>query len=93
MFNERRRKRGEKRKVRDEDDEGDGDKSREKYKTELTQLKSALQKRNRKIAALKKGIEVSDDSDSGENKDDGADGDAGNAFGGKRDKKRSKTKE
>lgn len=90
VFNERRRKRGEKRKVRDEDGEGDGDKSKEKYRTELTQLKSALQKRNRKIAALKKGIEVSDESDSGGNNDGGTDDDAGNAFGGKRDKKRSK---
>ena len=69
-------------------DGGDG-KKEEVYKTELNQLKSALKKRNRKIAALTKG--KSDGSDSG-NSDDGSSSgdDAGNQFGGKRQKKSNK---
>ena len=92
-FYERRRKRGEKRKFRDngDADDGDGAKANGKYKTELTQLKAALQKRNRKIAALKKGKDVSDGSESEGKDDDGVGDDSGDAFGGKREKKRAKT--
>ena len=93
VFDERRRKRGERRTYRDGDDGGDGNgaKAREdRYKTELTQLKSALQKRNRKIAALKSGNDVSDGSDTEEKNSDDVGDDAGNAFGGKREKQRAK---
>ena len=67
----------------------DGGKKASDYKTELTQLKSVLQKRNRKIAALKKNN--SDESEgSGNGGSDGSGDDAGNSFGGKRQKKKSK---
>ena len=59
-----------------------------KMKTKLKQLESALGKRNRKIAALKK-VNFKD----GDDKDDDADeieDDAGNAFGGKKSKKNKK---
>ena len=91
VFDERRRKRGEKGKDRS----ADSDEMTEKYKTELSHLKSALQKRNRKIAALTKGEGVEGDSelDGGGNDDSNGDegGDAGNVFGGKREKKKAKS--
>ena len=56
----------------------------------MSHLKSALQKRNRKIAALTKGesVDGEGDPDGGDNDDEGDD--AGNAFGGKREKKKIK---
>ena len=57
-----------------------------KWKSELTQLKSVLKKRNRKIASLKKG--GTDDSSTDSNSDGNED--AGNAFGGKRSRKNGK---
>ena len=56
-----------------------------KMKTELKQLKSALGKCNRKIAALKKVNGDGKDEDADE-----VDNDAGNAFGGKKSKKQKK---
>ena len=68
---------------------GGGDEKQKLYKTELTQLKSALKKRNRKIAALTKSN--SDGSDGGNSSDGGSSGDdAGNQFGGKRQNKSNK---
>ena len=55
-------------------------------KTELKQLKSALGKRNRKIAALEK-VNFKNDDDKGEDSDEVGDN-AGNAFGGKKSKKK-----
>ena len=81
VFDERRRKRGEKGKDRS----ADSDEMTEKYKTELSHLKSALQKRNRKIAALTKGEGVEGDSDPSGGSNDGEGDDAGNAFGGERE--------
>ena len=54
-------------------------------KAEIKQLKSALGKRNRKIAALKKVNGDGKDEDADEVEDD-----AGNAFGGKKSKKQKK---
>ena len=88
VFDERRRKRTEKKKDKDDDNS----EMTEKYKTELSHLKSALQKRNRKIAALQKGDDVQEDGDSDGDNVDGENDDAGNAFGGKREKKRAKSK-
>ena len=59
-----------------------------KMKTKLKQLESALGKRNRKIAALKK-VNFKDGDDNDDDADEIED-DAGNAFGGKKSKKNKK---
>ena len=83
VFNERKAKRAKKNNGGGGTDGKDG-----KMKTELKQLKSALGKRNRKIAALKK-VNFKNDDDNGEDSDEVSD-DAGNAFGGKKSKKKKK---
>ena len=95
VFNERKKMRNERKKGggggtgkgKGKGGGSDGDKTG-KWKTEITQLQSALKKRNRKIASLKKGGE----DDGSESASDGND-DAGNAFGGKRGKRAEKNKE
>ena len=95
VMDERARKRKERKKSggggsRRRRNDGDGDDKQKVYKTELTQLKKTLKKRNRKIAALKKSN--SDGSDGGSNSGDGGSSgdDAGNQFGGKRQRKNNK---
>ena len=79
VFEERKAKRAKKK------SSGSGaDANSSKMKTELKQLKSALGKRNRKIAALKK-VNFKDDD-----KDEDDSDDAGNSFGGKKSKKNKK---
>ena len=56
-----------------------------KYKTELSQMKSALQKKNRTISSLKKNNEKENADGNNEEGDD----DAGKSFGGHQEKKRS----
>ena len=95
VMDERARKRKERKKSgggspRRRRNDGDGDDKQKVYKTELTQLKKTLKKRNRKIAALTKSN--GDGSDGGSNSGDGGSGgdDAGNQFGGKRQRKNNK---
>ena len=85
MRTERRSGGGNPKKGKNKGGDTDGGKA-VKWKSELTQLKSVLKKRNRKIASLKKG--GADDASTDSNPDGNED--TGNAFGGKRSKKNGK---
>ena len=85
VFEERKARRAKKR-----SGEGGADgKDNKKMKTELKQLKSALGKRNRKIAALKK-VNFQNEGDNNGDESDEIGDDAGNSFGGKKSKKNKK---